>query len=286
MTTPLHPVRLLGQAIRFEHTVFALPFALMGMMLAAGGWPAWRVVGWILVAMVGARSAAMAFNRIADLPFDRRNPRTQRWVVPSGKVSVAALWAVVIGGSGLLVLAAWQLNPLALRLSPVVLFVLLTYSLSKRFTVLSHLWLGSALGIAPAAAWVAVRGDLAWPPVVLAAAVTLWTAGFDIIYSCQDIAFDRQAGLKSLPARLGAGPALWASRACHAGMVALLVVLAVQMSLQMFYAAGVAATGALLLWEHSLVKPNDFSRVNAAFFTANGLVSALLFLCTAADILF
>ncbi len=278
-------LRLLAQAIRFEHTVFALPFALMGMMLAAGGWPAWRVVGWIVVAMVGARSAAMAFNRIADLPFDRQNPRTQRWVVPSGKVSVAALWAVVVVGSGLLVLAAWQLNPLALRLSPVVLLVLLTYSLSKRFTVLSHFWLGSALGIAPAAAWVAMRGDLAWPPVVLAAAVTLWTAGFDIIYSCQDIAFDRQAGLKSLPAWLGAGPALWVSRACHAGMVALLLVLGVQMSLQMFYAVGVAATGALLLWEHSLVKPNDFSRVNAAFFTANGLVSALLFLCTAADIL-
>ena len=271
--------------IRFEHSVFALPFALLGALLAAGGWPtAWQLF-WIVVAMVAGRSAAMAFNRIADLGYDRENPRTAGRELPTGKLSVGFAWTFTLVSAALLVLAAWQLNPLALKLSPAVLVILLLYSYTKRFTTLTHWVLGACLGMAPAGAWIAVRGTLDWAILPLALAVVCWVAGFDIIYSCQDVEFDRRVRLYSLPARIGIGGALWVSRALHVIMLGLLVWLAREAGAGALAYAGLAVTGALLAYEHSLVKASDLSRVNAAFFTVNGYISVLLLLFWGADIL-
>ena len=273
--------------IKFEHTLFALPFALLGMVLAAEGWPSWRTVGWIVVAMVGARSAAMGFNRLADRVLDARNPRTAGRALPRGEVTPRFVALFVAAGVALLFLAAWQLNPLCLALAPVAVVILLGYSYTKRFTSLSHLLLGIALSGAPLGAWIAVRGDVAPTPLVLASAVALWVAGFDILYALQDIDFDRRSGLHSVPAWIGVVPALWVSALLHAGMFGLLALLPriYPPGLGAAYWVGVAGCAAMLVYQHAVVRPGDLSRLNAAFFTANGVLSAWLFAATAADVI-
>jgi len=273
------------EMIKVEHSVFALPFALTGAMLAAQGWPAWRQVFWIIVAMVGARSAAMAFNRIADRDFDARNPRTEKRALPAGRLTLGFAAAFTAVSAALLVLAAWELNPLALKLSPVAIALLLLYSYTKRFTLLSHIVLGMCLGLSPVAAWIALRGDVSWSVIILGAAVTLWVAGFDIIYACQDVAFDRAVNLHSVPKRFGVAAALYASAALHVLMLALLVIVALMSGLGGIALGGLVAVAALLGYEHLLVKPSDLSRLNAAFFTINGYISVLFFLTWAAAIL-
>lgn len=283
-------LRLTLDMIRFEHSIFALPFALTGAALALhAGQAAPGSIGgklfWIVVAMVGARSAAMTFNRLIDEPIDGRNPRTRTRHLPAGLLGRTFAWGFLIAASAVFVLAAWRLNPLCLRLAPLALGIVFFYSYTKRFTSFSHLVLGFCLGIAPAAAWIAMTGALDPRILWLTAAVTLWTAGFDIIYSCQDIDFDRDAGLFSIPSRLGAARALWLARLLHAAMVICLAVLVWTFQLGWLSAAGIAVIAGLLVYEHSLVKPDDFSRVNAAFFTVNGYVSVLFFLFWAADII-
>jgi 4-hydroxybenzoate polyprenyltransferase len=280
---------LTAEMIKFEHSVFALPFALTGALLAyrAGGWGPggpWYKLTWIVVAMVAARSAAMAFNRIVDTHIDARNPRTRMRHLPAGLLSRGFAWAFVGASSAVFVAAAAALNPLCLRLSPVALAIVFFYSFTKRFTAFSHLVLGFSLGIAPAAAWLAVRGELDPRILWLTAAVTCWTAGFDVIYSCQDYQFDCAEGLFSVPRRLGIPGALLVARVLHAGMVACLLALVFSLRLGVLAMAGVAAVVVLLVYEHSLVKPYDLSRVNAAFFTMNGWVSVLFLVFWAADI--
>jgi 4-hydroxybenzoate polyprenyltransferase len=274
-------IRTVLEMIKFEHSVFALPFALVGALLAArtsGGLPTWRQILWIVVAMVGARSAAMTMNRIADIEYDRRNPRTANRALPKGELSVGFAAAFTVAGSALLVLAAWQLNPLALKLSPVALAVLFFYSYTKRFTSWSHFVLGFCLGISPAAAWIAIRGSLDWRMLILCAAVTLWVGGFDVLYACQDVEFDKAAGLYSIPKKFGIARALLIARAMHIVMVGLLGWLAWGFQLSWPAWAGIAVVAALLSYEHSLVKPNDLSKMNAAFFTVNGYISLLFLL--------
>jgi 4-hydroxybenzoate polyprenyltransferase len=278
-------VRLTLEMIKFEHSVFALPFALTGALLARRGLPMWRELFWIVVAMVGARSAAMTFNRIADLKLDALNPRTQARALPAGQLSPRFAVGFTVVSCGLLVLAAYELNPLAFKLSPVAILILLGYSFTKRFTLLSHVILGLCLGMSPPAAWIALRGNLSVSVLLLGAAVTLWVAGFDIIYACQDVEFDHALGLHSLPRRYGICAALYASAALHVVMLALLIVVARMENLGWIAAAGLAAVAALLAYEHALVKPSDLSRVNAAFFTVNGFVSLLFFFTWAGDIL-
>jgi 4-hydroxybenzoate polyprenyltransferase len=269
----LRTLATLSELVAFPHTVFALPFALLACFEAASGLPLARTLLLVLLAMVGARTAAMAFNRLVDWPFDAANPRTASRPLPAGRLSPAAAWTLVILGSLALVVAAWGLNPLCLELSPLALAWVLGYSYSKRFTAFSHLWLGLGLAIAPVGGWLAVTGSFALPPLVLAAAVAFWVAGFDVLYSLQDVAFDRQMGLFSLPARWGISRALLASRLAHAlaalgfGFFARLV----GGGFWAWLAVGVAA--AVLLWEHVLVGPGRLERINAAFFTANGLLS-------------
>ncbi|HTE16917.1 MAG TPA: UbiA-like polyprenyltransferase [Armatimonadota bacterium] len=277
-------LRIILEMIKFEHTVFALPFALMAALLAAGGLPPLRSLFWILVAMVSARSSAMAFNRLVDAAFDARNPRTATRALPAGQLTPAQVWVFVLATTALFLVAAWQLNSLSLALSPVALAVIWGYSFTKRFTQFCHVVLGLAIGIAPSAAWIAVRGTLDWAPVVLTAAVMLWVGGFDVIYACQDVEFDRKQGLRSLPAWLGVAGALWASRAMHLAAVLLLLCLPGLAPLGAVYYAGVAVVAALLAYEQSLVRPHDLSKVNAAFFTVNGFVSIGLLLFSAADI--
>ncbi len=271
--------------IKWEHSIFALPFALCGAMLAAGGLPSIHQLLWIIVAMVAARSAAMAFNRWADAAIDAANPRTNTRALPAGHLSPAFVAIFVAVSSAIFVLAASRLNRLSLLLSPVALAVLLLYSYTKRLTRWSHLVLGFALGIAPAAAWIAVRGSLDPRILLLTAAVTFWVGGFDVLYACQDYDFDRQAGLHSVPRYFGIGAALWIARAFHLIMVALLVALLAVFGLGKFAVIGVLAVILLLLYEHSLVRPNDLSKLNAAFFTMNGVISVLFFLFVAADLL-
>lgn len=277
-------VAVILEMIKFEHTIFALPFALTSALIAANGLPELRVLLWILVAMVGARSAAMAFNRIADLEYDRLNPRTSGRALPAGILSVVEVWVFTFVAIGVFVLAAWMLNPLAFMLSPVALVVVLGYSYTKRFTALSHLVLGLALGIAPTGAWIAVTGRLDLAPMILSAAVMLWTAGFDIIYALQDIEFDTKIGLYSIPRALGPGRALLVSRLLHAGSVLLLVGFGWVLGFGVTYFTGVGLVAVLLAWEQSLVRPNDISRVNTAFFNTNGLVSIGFFLFSACEV--
>jgi 4-hydroxybenzoate polyprenyltransferase len=289
--TLLQKVRLTLEMIKFEHSVFALPFALTGALLAIRGSglaqrEIWGKLGWIVVAMVAARSAAMAFNRIADASIDARNPRTKMRALPAGLLSQSFVWAFVAASGAVFAAAAWRLNPLCFRLAPLALGIVFFYSYTKRFTALSHLILGFCLGMAPAAAWIAVRGRLDPPVLLLAAAVMLWTAGFDIIYSCQDCDFDRAEHLYSLPSRIGIGPALWVARMLHAGMIVLLLLLAARLSLGTLSLAGIVLIAGLLVYEHSLVRAADLSRVNAAFFAVNGFVSVVFFLFWAADILY
>jgi 4-hydroxybenzoate polyprenyltransferase len=273
--------------IKFEHTLFALPFAFLGMILAAEGWPAWRTVGWIVVAMVGARSSAMAFNRLVDQRIDSANPRTADRALPAGRVSPFFVSVFVLSSIGVFFLAAWRLNPMTLKLSLVALPVLLGYSYTKRFTSLSHLVLGLALAGAPLGAWVAIRGSFSAAALILGAVVLLWVAGFDVFYALQDLDFDRKSGLHSIPARLGESGALWVSGAFHFGMLVLLVLLPrfYEPGLGKVYWVGVAGCAVLLGYQHWVVRPGDLSRLNAAFFLANGLLAAWLFAATAVDLL-
>ncbi len=277
------------EMIKFEHSIFALPFALTGALLAVRGTDLSNLelatkFAWIVLAMVAARSAAMAFNRVVDADIDARNPRTASRAIPAGLVSKAFTWGFIALWSAAFVFAAAMLNPLCLKLSPAVLAIVCGYSYTKRFTSLSHLVLGLALGIAPAAACIAIRGSIDWRILVLTAAVMLWVAGFDIIYSCQDQDFDNQSGLHSIPSKLGLGGALTLSRLMHIAMVALLVWLWSLSSLGWVALAGVAVVAAVLIYEQSLVSATDLSRVNAAFFTMNGVVSVLFFVFWAVDI--
>ena len=274
-------IRTVLEMIKFEHSVFALPFALVGALLAAregGGLPSWHQILWIVIAMVGARSAAMTLNRIADVEYDRHNPRTRNRALPAGELSIAFAWGFTIVSSALLVIAAWQLNPLTLKLTPVALAILWSYSYTKRFTSWSHFVLGFCLGISPAAAWIAIRGSLDLRMLILSAAVTLWVGGFDVLYACQDVAFDHSAGLYSMPKKVGVARALRLARAVHILMVALLAWLAWSFQLPWPAWVGIAVVAALLAYEHSLVKPNDLSKMNAAFFTVNGYISLLFLL--------
>ena len=273
------------EMIKWEHSIFALPFALCGAMLAAGGLPAWHQLGWIIVAMVSARSAAMAFNRLADASIDAANPRTSIRALPAGHLTPSFVSTFVVISCGIFVLAASQLNRLTLMLSPVALAIVLLYSYSKRVTRWSHLFLGFALGIAPAAAWIAVRGSLDPRILLLTAAVTFWVGGFDVIYACQDFDFDRSHGLHSLPRHLGIHTALWIARVFHLAMLGLLVALVLVFGLGKLAAMGVIAVAALLAYEHSLVRHDDLSKLNAAFFTMNGVISVVFFLFIGADLL-
>ncbi len=283
MTT--NRIRTVLEMIKFEHSVFALPFALTGALLAARathqpprGWPTWRQILWIIVAMVAARSAAMTINRIVDLRYDRENPRTQQRALATGALSVSFAWFFTLIAVSLFLLAAWQLNPLALKLAPLALLILFFYSFTKRFTHWSHVFLGFALGISPAAAWIAVTGGLDWRMLILCAAVTLWVGGFDVLYACQDVEYDRRAGLFSVPKRFGIANALWIARVMHLGVVALLAWLAASFALPWPAWAGIAVVASLLAYEHSLVKADDLSKLDAAFFTVNGYISLLFLL--------
>ncbi len=272
---PLSGSRILayGRMIKFSHSVFALPFALTSAALAAGEGFRWSQIGWIVLAMVGARSAAMGWNRLADQAIDAKNPRTAARELPRGILTRVEVWGFVLVSAAVLVLAAWRLNPLCLALSPVALGIVFGYSYTKRFTALAHLVLGLALAVAPVGAWIAIRGRFDAVPLVLGLAVLLWVAGFDIIYACQDAEFDRREGLHSLPARLGIARALLLARGFHLGAVALLLALYFMVPLHPVYLLGVAGVAALLAYEHSLVKADDLSRVDVAFFALNGWIS-------------
>jgi 4-hydroxybenzoate polyprenyltransferase len=270
--------------IKWEHSIFALPFALTAALLAARGLPALRTLGWILVAMVAARSSAMAFNRWADAKIDAVNPRTRNRAIPAGLLSPQFVFGFTCVAALMFVLAASQLNRLTLYLSPLALFVLLGYSYLKRFTRWSHLGLGLALGLAPSAAWIAVRGSLDPRILVLTAAVTLWAGGFDVLYACQDFEYDRVAGLHSLPQAVGIPAAFWVARALHLAMLGLLVWFGFLFHFLTLGWAGVGAVAVLLAYEHSIVSPEDLRRLNAAFFTMNGVIAMVFFIFVAADL--
>jgi 4-hydroxybenzoate polyprenyltransferase len=273
------------EMIKWEHSVFALPFALCGAMLAAAGWPAWPKILWIVVCMVTARSAAMAFNRWADAGLDAANPRTAARAIPAGRLSRRFVAGFTLVMSLAFILAAAQLNRVTLFLSPLVLVILLLYSYTKRFTRWSHLILGLALGLAPAAAWIAIRGTLDPRIVVLTLAVLFWVGGFDVLYACQDMAHDRDAGLNSIPETWGIQAAFWVARAMHLVMLALLCWLLKLFALNAIAWVGVAAVGLLLLYEHLIISPTDLRRLNAAFFTMNGIISMVFFVSVAAAVL-
>ena len=273
------------EMIKFSHTLFALPFALLAAFLAAAGWPRLATLGKILLAMLGARSAAMAQNRLADRHLDAANPRTASRALPAGELSVGFVRAFLVASVLLFLAAAASLNRLTLLLSPVALVLLFVYSYTKRFTALSHLVLGLCLALAPVGAWIAVRGSVERLPILLGLAVLCWTAGFDIIYALQDEAHDRAAGLKSIPARFGVRHALWVSALLHAAMVVLLLAVWRLAGGGWPFLAGIALTAAALVYQHAIVRPGDLSRVDSAFFTANGFLSVALALCGIADVL-
>lgn len=267
------------EMIKFEHTLFALPFAFLGAILAANGLPSWWQILWITVAMFGARSAAMTFNRIVDRDIDAKNPRTANRELPSGKLSVGFAWVFLYVSIGIFLLASYSLNWLTFALSPVALLFVLGYSYAKRFTAFAHLILGIALAISPSAAWIAVRGALdSELPILLSVMVLMWTAGFDVLYACQDYEFDRKSGLRSIPARFGIKNSLWIARLFHAQSFVVLILLYLVSELGYLALAGVIAVGCLLIYQHTLVKPNDLSKMNAAFFTTNAFVSVILLL--------
>ncbi|MBI4384350.1 MAG: UbiA family prenyltransferase [Nitrospinae bacterium] len=276
-------LKIIFADIKIQHTVFALPFAVMGAFMASDGFPALDKLGWILVAMFGARSAAMAFNRIVDARFDKANPRTRGRALPAGKVAPFHYWVFLVFSSALLAFASAMLNRLALMLSPVALALVFFYSLTKRFTSLSHLFLGLALSAAPVGAWVAIREEISLSSLVLGAAVVFWLAGFDIIYSCQDEEFDRKNRLHSVPQRFGVPRALQMAGLAHLTMVMFLLALFFMQALGKVYLAGALLTAGLLAYEHSLVKGGDLSKVNVAFFNVNGCISILLMVFTIVD---
>ena len=273
------------EMIKWEHSVFALPFALTGAMLAARGFPAWRVLFWIVVCMVAARSAAMAFNRWADAEIDRHNPRTAMRAIPAGLLSRRFTAGFTVAAAAIFVLASSRLNLLALMLSPLALAVIFAYSYAKRFTRWSHLLLGLALGIAPSAAWIAVRGSLDPRILVLTLAVLFWVAGFDVLYACQDCEHDIRAGLHSVPQAFGLEASFWIARLMHLCMLALLIWLKTLFSLDWISVIGIVLVAAMLLYEHTLISPRDLRRMNAAFFTINGVISFVFFISVALDLL-
>ena len=278
-------LKIILDMIKFEHTIFALPFAIMSAFLASDGLPPLGKCGWILAAMVGARSCAMAFNRLVDAKIDGENPRTTMRAIPAGLISTGSAWIFTVVSATLLVASAYQLDPLAFALSPLALGITLGYSYTKRFTLLSHFWLGLSLSIAPVGAWIAIKGSFDWIPMLLGLCVLLWTAGFDIIYACQDFEFDRKNRLHSVPARFGIRWALWFSSALHLITVSILVGLAVLPNLGALYLIGVGVVTLILIYEHAIVRPNNLSRVNLAFFTLNGMVSLVLSVLSVADLL-
>lgn len=273
------------QNIVLEHTIFALPFAYLGLFLAADGLPGWHAFIWVTLAMVGARTAAMSFNRLIDARIDAANPRTAQRLVPSGRLSQRSVLTVAVGGLGLLLLAAWQLNPFCLALSPIAVIALTGYSYTKRYTWLCHFALGFTDAIAPAGGWLAVQPTFTGSMLLLAFAVGIWIAGFDIIYACQDVEFDRRYGLFSIPARFGIPVALRISRVCHGLMIVALIALAMVHGLGWLYMLGVAATVGLLVYEHRLISPKDMSKINVAFFTVNSYIASVLFIFTLGDLL-
>jgi 4-hydroxybenzoate polyprenyltransferase len=281
----LKNLRVTLEMIKWEHSIFALPFALCGAMLAAGGVPSLHQLLWIIVAMVAARSAAMSFNRLADASIDAANPRTRTRALPAGVLTQGFVRNFVVLSSAVFLFAAWELNHLAFLLSPLALAILLVYSYTKRWTRWSHLALGFALGVAPAAAWIAVRGSLDPRILLLTAAVTFWVTGFDVLYACQDLDFDRQAGLHSIPRYLGVGNALRIARLFHLLMLLLLAALIVEFGLGKLAWIGLAAVFVLLAYEHSLVSKDDLSKLNAAFFTMNGIIAVVFWVFLAADLL-
>lgn len=265
--------------IKFEHTLFALPFAFLGAVMAAEGLPTVSQILWITVAMFGARSAAMTFNRIIDRKFDAANPRTANRELPSGKLSVSFAWAFFFASVALFEVAAYMLNWLTFALSPVALLSVLGYSYAKRFTSLAHLILGWSLAISPTAAWIAVRGAIdSEVPLLLSLLVMMWTAGFDVLYACQDFEYDKRAGLRSIPARFGIKGAMTIARVFHVQAFIVLMFLYLVTDLGWLALLGVIAVGALMIYQHTLVKPNDLSKMNAAFFTTNAFVSVILFI--------
>jgi 4-hydroxybenzoate polyprenyltransferase len=280
----LTKTRITLEMIKWEHSIFALPFALTAVLLAAHGHPGWRTLAWILVAMVAARTAAMAFNRWADADLDAANPRTTMRAIPAGLLTRQFVLAFTVAATVVFLIAAGQLNQLTLILSPIVLLVLFGYSYMKRITRWSHLVLGLSLGLAPSAAWIAVRGSLDPRIIVLTGAVTLWAGGFDVLYACQDFEHDRSVGLHSLPQASGIAVAFWAARIMHLAMLALLVWFALLFNFGLAGWLGVAAVALLLGYEHSLVSPRDLSRLNAAFFTMNGVIAMVFLVFVAADL--
>lgn len=278
-------LRITLEMIKFEHTLFALPFAFIGALLAGQGLPSASQIIWIIAAMVGARSAAMTFNRIVDIQYDRLNPRTDRRALPAGTLSMSFAVVFTVLMAGVFIFSAAQLNTLCFYLSFPTLGILLFYSYTKRFTVLSHVFLGLAIGLAPLAAWLSIRGEFALAPILLSAAVMFWVAGFDVIYALQDMEFDKANRLFSIPARLGPRGALMLSSIFHVATIVLLFATALNTDLGGIAYAGIAIVAGILFWEHRIVKPGDLSRINVAFFTLNGYVSILLLLSFATDIL-
>lgn len=276
------------EMIKFSHTVFAFPFALMGVVLASlanGTAPTFGQIFWVCIAMVGARTGAMGLNRIIDARIDADNPRTAERHLPAGKVSLSEAWLMVLGAFALLLVAAWMLNPLCLKLSPIAIFFLALYSYCKRFTSMAHVVLGICLAAAPVGAWIALRGDIGWPVMVLGLAVLFWVAGFDIFYALQDYEFDREQGLFSIPSRFGVKRSFQIARSFHVAMVVLLLLLVFSQGLGLIYLLGVLVVVGLLVYEHMLVSPEDLSRLDAAFFNMNGYISVTIFLFTLADAL-
>lgn len=281
-------IRHLLEMIKFSHTIFAFPFALMGATLAAlanGRTPTVAQIGWICLAMVGARNAAMGLNRIIDARIDAENPRTAGRQIPAGVISLKEAWIFVASSTLLLLVAAWQLNPLCFYLSPLVLAFFILYAYCKRFTSLAHIVLGICLAGAPLGAWIALRSTIEWPILVLALAVLVWVAGFDIFYALQDLDFDRKKGLYSIPVRLGEKGAILLGKVLHGLMVGLLLLLPQGLPLGMIYYAGIGVISLMIAWEHHLVKPGDLSKLDAAFFNMNGYISVTIFCFTLADVL-
>lgn len=280
-------MRITLEMIKIEHTLFALPFAFLGAVLAANGLPTlWQIL-WITVAMAGARSTAMAFNRIADREYDARNPRTRMRALPAGQLSVGFVWLFTLISAAIFFVAAAMLNRMTFMLAPVALGSVMLYSYTKRWTLLSHLVLGWCLSIAPTGAWIAIRGEIDSPvPLLLSLLVLLWTAGFDVLYACQDYEFDLQEGLHSIPRKFGVSGALWISRIFHLGAFTALVALYWLTQLGVLAMIGVATTGMLLIHQHRLVRADDLSRLNAAFFTTNAFVSIILFVTFGGAVLF
>jgi 4-hydroxybenzoate polyprenyltransferase len=277
--------KLILEMVKFPHTIFALPMALMAAFLAAGGWPAWEKLGLITLAMIGARNGAMAFNRLVDAKFDAQNPRTRNRALPAGTISAPQVIIFVIVCSALFFFSAYLLGPLAFALSPVALGLIFGYSFTKRFTPFSHIVLGLCLGLAPVGAWVGIRNKIELLPLLITLATLLWVAGFDIIYACTDVEFDRRVGLHSIPKHFGLRGGLFISAVLHVFMFGVLLWIMYLGQLGLIYGIGLVIVGGLLIWQHMIVKPHDLSRADQAFFTVNGFISIIIFLFTAGDIL-